>query len=185
MIFMRRFAIAPSAKALSREPQEPSTVRRVCSEVGNQKKSQTPDSAKKCRLHFILARRKEIDHVSELTAEELNQELKDAAAEYAALPGYLTLQAKGLALEHVGKDIVKHAAACGVNGKPVTDVTLPISIRASSRFGTAAEIKRLRSCNCRDSANTFLRARGATGSTALCQSGFAPLRISARGSDAT
>jgi hypothetical protein len=55
------------------------------------KKSQTPDSAKKCRLHFILARRKEIDHVSELTAEEL----KDMATEYAALPGYLTLQAKG------------------------------------------------------------------------------------------
>jgi hypothetical protein len=62
--------------------------------VGNQKKSQTPDSAKKCRLHFILARRKEIDHVSELTAEELKQELKDTAAGYAALPGYLTLQAK-------------------------------------------------------------------------------------------
>ena len=62
--------------------------------VGNLKKSQTPDSAKKCRLHFILARRKEIDHVSELTAEELKQELKETAAEYAALPGYLTLQAK-------------------------------------------------------------------------------------------
>ena len=63
--------------------------------VGNFKKSQTPDSAKKCRLHFILARRKEIDHVSDLTPEELKQELKDTAAEYAALPGYLTLQSKG------------------------------------------------------------------------------------------
>jgi hypothetical protein len=42
-----------------------------------------------------IIRRKEIDHVSELTAEELKQELKDTAAEYAALPGYLTLQAKG------------------------------------------------------------------------------------------
>lgn len=63
--------------------------------VGNQKKSQTPDSAKKCRLHFILARRKEIDHVSELTADELKRELRDMAAEYAALPGYLTLQSKG------------------------------------------------------------------------------------------
>jgi len=63
--------------------------------VGNLKKSQTPDSAKKCRLHFILARRKEMDHVSELTAEELKEELKDIATEYAALPGYLTLQAKG------------------------------------------------------------------------------------------
>ncbi len=62
--------------------------------VGNLKKSQTPDSAKKCRLHFILARRKEIDHVSDLTAEELKQELQDTAKEYAALPGYLTLQAK-------------------------------------------------------------------------------------------
>lgn len=63
--------------------------------VGNVRESQTPDSAKKCRLHFLLARRKEIDHVSELTAEELKQELQATAAEYAALPGYLTLQAKG------------------------------------------------------------------------------------------
>ncbi len=63
--------------------------------VGNQRESQTPDSAKKCRLHFLLARRKEIDHVSGLPAEYLKQELRDTAAEYAALPGYLTLQAKG------------------------------------------------------------------------------------------
>jgi hypothetical protein len=63
--------------------------------VGNVRESQTPDSAKKCRLHFLLARRKEIDHVSELTAADLKQELRDTADEYAALPGYLTLQAKG------------------------------------------------------------------------------------------
>ncbi len=62
--------------------------------IGNQRESQTPDSAKKCRLHFLLARRKEIDHVAEFTAAELKQELKDLATEYAALPGYLTLQAK-------------------------------------------------------------------------------------------
>jgi hypothetical protein len=62
---------------------------------GNQRESQTPDSAKKCRLHFLLARRKEIDHVSELSPKDLTQELRDTAAEYAALPGYLTLQARG------------------------------------------------------------------------------------------
>jgi len=62
--------------------------------VGNQRESQTPDSAKKCRLHFLLARRKEIDRVAELTAADLKQELRDTAKEYAALPGYLTLQAK-------------------------------------------------------------------------------------------
>jgi hypothetical protein len=62
--------------------------------IGNQRESQTPDSAKKCRLHFLLARRKEIDHVAEFTAAQLKQELGDAATEYAALPGYLTLQAK-------------------------------------------------------------------------------------------
>lgn len=62
--------------------------------VGNQRESQTPDSAKKCRLHFLLARRKEIGHVAELTAADLKQELRDTAKEYAALPGYLTLQAK-------------------------------------------------------------------------------------------
>jgi hypothetical protein len=63
--------------------------------IGNQRESQTPDSAKKCRLHFLLARRKEIDHVSELAAEDLKRELQDSAAEYADLPFYLTLQAKG------------------------------------------------------------------------------------------
>jgi hypothetical protein len=63
--------------------------------VGNERKSQTPDSAKKCRLHFLLARRKEIDHISELAEEDLKQELRDTAAEYAALPSHLTLQAKG------------------------------------------------------------------------------------------
>lgn len=63
--------------------------------TGNQRESQTPDSAKKCRFHFLLARRKEVDHVAELTTAELTQELRNIAAEYAALPGYLTLQAKG------------------------------------------------------------------------------------------
>ncbi len=67
--------------------------------VGNQRESQTPDSAKKCRLHFLLARRREIDHISELAAGDLKQELRDTAAEYAALPGYLTLQAKGRHLD--------------------------------------------------------------------------------------
>ena len=62
--------------------------------VGNVRESQTPDSAKKCRLHFLLARRKEIDHVSELTAEQLKEELKETAADYSALPGFLTLQSK-------------------------------------------------------------------------------------------
>jgi hypothetical protein len=62
--------------------------------VGRQRESQTPDSAKKCRLHFLLARRKEIDHVAELTAADLKQELRDTGKEYADLPGYLTLQGK-------------------------------------------------------------------------------------------
>ena len=62
--------------------------------VGNSRESQTPDSAKKCRLHFLLARRKELDHVAELTAADLKQELRDTAKEYAGLPGYLTLQSK-------------------------------------------------------------------------------------------
>jgi hypothetical protein len=62
--------------------------------VGNQRESQTPDSAKKCRLHFLLARRKEIDRVAKLTSDELKEELRDVAAEYATLPGYLTLGSK-------------------------------------------------------------------------------------------
>lgn len=62
--------------------------------VGNQRESQTPDSAKKCRLHFLLARRKEMARFADFTAAGLKQELRDTAKEYAGLPGYLTLQAK-------------------------------------------------------------------------------------------
>ena len=62
--------------------------------IGNQRESQTPDSAKKCRLHFLLARRKELDRVSNATAAELDEELREIASECAALPGYLTLQSK-------------------------------------------------------------------------------------------
>jgi hypothetical protein len=62
--------------------------------VGNQRESQTPDSAKRCRLHFLLARRKELEHVAEFTAAELHQELRDTATGYAGLPGYLTLQSR-------------------------------------------------------------------------------------------
>jgi hypothetical protein len=62
--------------------------------IGNQRESQTPDSAKKCRFHFLLARRKEIDHVADLTPAQLKQELREVAREYAALPGYLILASR-------------------------------------------------------------------------------------------
>ena len=58
---------------------------------GNQRDSQTPDSAKKCRLHFLLARRKEIDRISNRTSEQLKVELGDLVAEYSALPAHLTM----------------------------------------------------------------------------------------------
>jgi hypothetical protein len=60
--------------------------------VGNIKKSQTADSAKKCRFHFLLARRKELDFVNGNTLEGVKKQLTDSATEYSALPPYLGLQ---------------------------------------------------------------------------------------------
>ena len=59
--------------------------------VGNVRESQTPDSAKKCRFHFLLARKKEVERVGKGTLTELKQDLRDKAAEYGRLPSFLAL----------------------------------------------------------------------------------------------
>ena len=59
--------------------------------VGNTRQSQTPDSAKKCRFHFLLARYKEVCTVGSTPADSLKKQLLDVAKEYSALPSYLGL----------------------------------------------------------------------------------------------
>ena len=59
--------------------------------VGNTRESQTPDSAKKCRFHFLLARAKEIDKVGAESSASLKAELAAIAAQYVSLPAYLGL----------------------------------------------------------------------------------------------
>lgn len=60
--------------------------------VGNTRQSQTPDSAKRCRFHFLLARRKEIDYVDARNIEQLKAELSEVYAEYSSLPSYIPLR---------------------------------------------------------------------------------------------
>lgn len=59
--------------------------------VGNIRESQTPDSAKKCRFHFLLARRKEIEKVSSSSLPDIKAELRETYDEYKSLPSYLSL----------------------------------------------------------------------------------------------
>ena len=62
--------------------------------AGNTRESQTPDSAKKCRFHFLLARKKEIDSISALTLREVKQQLSESYNTYHGLPAYLALKDK-------------------------------------------------------------------------------------------
>ena len=62
--------------------------------VGNTRESQTPDSAKKCRFHFLLARKKEIDRIAASSLDQLKQQLSDSYNTYQALPPYLALRDK-------------------------------------------------------------------------------------------
>ncbi len=62
--------------------------------VGNIRESQTPDSAKKCRFHFLLARKKEVEKVAATSLVELKRHLNDKATEYSNLPSYLGLSGR-------------------------------------------------------------------------------------------
>lgn len=61
---------------------------------GNMRESQTPDSAKKCRFHFLLARKKEIEKVAEMSLADLKRDLLKTRNEYSSLPTYLALRKK-------------------------------------------------------------------------------------------
>jgi hypothetical protein len=60
----------------------------------NIRESQTPDSAKRCRFHFLLARRKELTFVNSANIKSLRTSLSEIAAEYRALPPNLRLRDK-------------------------------------------------------------------------------------------
>jgi hypothetical protein len=62
--------------------------------VGNTKESQTADSAKKCRFHFLLARKKEVERVSMSSLADVKKDLLDSYREYSSLPQFLALQGK-------------------------------------------------------------------------------------------
>jgi len=62
--------------------------------VGNTRESQTPDSAKKCRFHFLLARAQEIETVAKGSSASLKAELESVASEYTSLPTYLGLSSR-------------------------------------------------------------------------------------------
>jgi len=57
--------------------------------VGNLRESQTPDRAKKCRLHFLLARKKELGTIAALSNTDLKQQLLDTHDKFQRLPTYL------------------------------------------------------------------------------------------------
>jgi hypothetical protein len=61
---------------------------------GNIRESQTPDSAKKCRFHFLLARKKEIEKVGGTSLAEIKQLFHETLTEYEALPSYLAIGSK-------------------------------------------------------------------------------------------
>jgi hypothetical protein len=67
--------------------------------VGNKRESQTPDSAKKCRFHFLLARKKEIDVIANSSLADLKSSLSATQAEYSALPSYIPLRGRSIHLK--------------------------------------------------------------------------------------
>jgi len=64
----------------------------------NRRESQTPDSAKRCRFHFLLARKKELEFVNSSAVRELQTSISQTVTEYQALPPLLRLREKSDAL---------------------------------------------------------------------------------------
>ena len=67
---------------------------------GNTRESQTAESAKRCRFHFLLARRKEVDFVNKYAVEDLNGLLKKVVDEYEALPYSIKLRERSYPLKN-------------------------------------------------------------------------------------
>jgi hypothetical protein len=60
----------------------------------NRRESQTPDSAKRCRFHFLLARKKELDLVNGTSTRSLRDLINETVKEYQALPTIMRLREK-------------------------------------------------------------------------------------------
>jgi septum formation topological specificity factor MinE len=65
---------------------------------GNSRQSQSAESAKRCRFHFLLARRKELDYVNARTIDELRSDLSAIVDEYTNLSSSIPLRSKSSAL---------------------------------------------------------------------------------------
>jgi len=66
---------------------------------GNIRQSQTAESAKRCRFHFLLARKKEIDLVNGYPLDELLVALRAIVAEYQSLGHLIRLRERASALD--------------------------------------------------------------------------------------
>lgn len=60
----------------------------------NRQKSQTVESAKRCRFHFLLARRKELDFVNKLGMGKLRDSIAETVDEYQGLPPEMKLRSR-------------------------------------------------------------------------------------------
>jgi len=67
--------------------------------IGNERKSQTPDSAKRCRFHFLLARRKELDYVEANTIAQIKADLSATRMIYESLPTFIPIRGRAIHLE--------------------------------------------------------------------------------------
>jgi hypothetical protein len=59
---------------------------------GNTRESQTAESAKRCRFHFLLARKKELELVNQTSPEVLRGMLEAVVKEYGQLPPSMKLR---------------------------------------------------------------------------------------------
>jgi hypothetical protein len=67
--------------------------------AGNRRESQTAESAKRCRFHFLLARRKELVLVNQSSRDQLAVLLGATIAEYDQLPVSIKLRERNYALK--------------------------------------------------------------------------------------
>jgi hypothetical protein len=67
--------------------------------AGNTRESQTAESAKRCRFHYLLSRKKELDLVNGLTIEQLKSSLGAAVSEYGRLPISIRLRERSFPLK--------------------------------------------------------------------------------------
>jgi hypothetical protein len=66
---------------------------------GNTRESQTAESAKRCRFHFLLARKKELELINGSTVNELKSSIDATIAEYEQLPLSIKLRERSFPLK--------------------------------------------------------------------------------------